>query len=149
MNSRLVVLMIAVSILTTSCSGEKGPFREVRTWKFQGPQVAMAFYAASPDQSEEAMRSKTESVMATLLKEHQQAQVIVLYDLAQARKVSSRKAVEKMMRGGGADVSVFFYGGKTEGGGYLSGSRNQTAPRWIYVPLRDTAKPSRDRGFSK
>ncbi|MBP7829643.1 MAG: hypothetical protein KA248_06970 [Kiritimatiellae bacterium] len=133
----------------TSCSGEKGPFREIRAWDFKEMQYAMVFCAAATNQDEAAVRREADRMAGERLRSREKVDVVILYDAARAKEVSSEKAMENMMQGGGGSVQVFLYGGQMEGGGYLSATRDDPEPRWIYVPFRDTQASARDRAFSK
>jgi hypothetical protein len=146
---RLALMLCAATVIFASCARERGPFKEVRIWKFPDRQVALAFYAAAPDQAETAVRKAADGFAERLLNDYQQVQVIILYDPAHAKNVSSKKAIENLMRGNGGSVNDFLFGGKKEGGGYLSRTRSSIAARWTFVPLRDKDAASRDRPFMK
>lgn len=146
---RLALMFCAATVILAACTREQVPFREVRTWKFPDHQVALAFYAAAPDQAEGEVRKAADGFADRLLKEYRQAQVIILYDRAHARQISSRSAIKNLMQSGVSDVNVFLYGGKKEGGGYLSRKRDDPVFKWTYVPFRDKEASSRNRPFSK
>ncbi|HOW98079.1 MAG TPA: hypothetical protein P5567_07390 [Kiritimatiellia bacterium] len=133
----------------TSCSGEKGPFREIRAWDSREMPYAMVFCAAATNQDEAAVRREADRIAANKLRQSERVVVVILYDADRARDVSSEKAMRNMMSGAGAGVNALLYGGRFEGGGFLSAAREGTTPAWTFVPFRDTGASARDKAFSR
>lgn len=137
------------ALVAAGCSGRKGPFREIRSWEFKDLQTAMVFCAAAQDQDEAAVRREAERIAQDRLPDWRQVYVVILYDAAHAKAVSSGRAMKDVMQGGGGDANAYLYGGKIEGGGFLAMAAGDLAPRWTFVPWRDTEAPAQDRGFSQ
>lgn len=132
-----------------SCSGPKGPFQDIKAWDFNDMGCSMVFCTAAADQDEAAVRSGAERIAGEKLQSFRRVDVVVLYDAAHAKEISSKKAVENMMQGGGTSPNALLYGGKIEGGGYLSAAQGDESRKWTFVPRRDTEASAKDRAFTK
>ena len=139
----------AAVLLLAACSGPKGPFREIRAWEFKEMQTAMVFCAAAEGQDEAVVRREAERVARDRQADFRRVDVVILYDAARAREVSSNQAMENMMKGAGTPPAALLYGGVIEGGGFLSAVQDEPAARWTFVPRRDTRESAKDKGFSK